>query len=59
MELLTLKSALDPTDEFNSFDIGNTYSLAEKFYSHDFTPNEMLALRRELEQYKIDALSHS
>ena len=32
-------------------------SLAKKFYPHDFTPNEVLALRRELEHYQIDALS--
>ncbi|KAH9686650.1 TTF-type domain-containing protein [Citrus sinensis] len=57
VELLTLSSALDPVDGFKSFDIDNICSLAEKFYPHDFTPNEVLALRRELEHYQIDALS--
>ncbi|KAH9672100.1 TTF-type domain-containing protein [Citrus sinensis] len=45
VELLTLSSALDPVDGFKSFDIDNIFSLAEKFYPHDFTPNEVLALR--------------
>ncbi|KAH9752035.1 TTF-type domain-containing protein [Citrus sinensis] len=58
VELLTLSSALDPVDGFKSFDIDNICSLAEKFYPHDFTPNEVLALRRELEHYQIDVLSH-
>ncbi|ESR42238.1 hypothetical protein CICLE_v10013343mg, partial [Citrus x clementina] len=40
VELLTLSSALDPVDGFKSFDIDNIFSLAEKFYPHDFTPNE-------------------
>ncbi|KAH9741125.1 TTF-type domain-containing protein [Citrus sinensis] len=58
VELLTLSSALDPVDGFKSFDIDNICSLAKKFYPHDFTPNEVLALRRELEHYQIDVLSH-
>ncbi|ESR36738.1 hypothetical protein CICLE_v10029872mg, partial [Citrus x clementina] len=58
VELLTLSSVLDPVDGFKSFDINNICSLVEKFYPHDFTPNEVLALRRELEHYQIDVLSH-
>ncbi|KAH9771368.1 TTF-type domain-containing protein [Citrus sinensis] len=58
VELLTLSSTLDPVDGFKSFDIDNICSLAEKFYPHDFTPNKVLALRRELEHYQIDVLSH-
>ncbi|XP_024036210.1 uncharacterized protein LOC107178826 [Citrus sinensis] len=48
VELLTLSSALDPVDGFKSFDIDNICSLTEKFYPHDFTLNEVFALRREL-----------
>ncbi|KDO38895.1 hypothetical protein CISIN_1g047132mg, partial [Citrus sinensis] len=55
---ILLHSVLDLIDEFKSFDIDNICSLAEKVYPHDFTPNEVLALRRELEQYKIDVLSN-
>ncbi|KAH9751553.1 hypothetical protein KPL71_014337 [Citrus sinensis] len=58
VELLTLSSTLDPIDGFKSFDIDNICSLAEQFHPHDFTPNEVLTLRRELEYYKIDMLSH-
>lgn len=58
MELLTLSSALDPIDGFKLFDIDRICCLAEKFYPHDFTANEIFALRRELEHYKFDVLSH-
>ncbi|KAK9176082.1 hypothetical protein WN944_028095 [Citrus x changshan-huyou] len=57
MELLTLSSALDPIDGFKLFDIDRICCLAEKFYPHDFTANEILALRRELEHYKFDTNS--
>lgn len=33
-------------------------SLAKKFYPHDFIPNEVFALRRKLEHYKIVVLSY-
>ncbi|KAH9677684.1 DUF4371 domain-containing protein [Citrus sinensis] len=56
VELLTLSLALDPVDGFKSFDIDNICSLAEKFYPHNFTPNEVLVLRRELEHYQIDLI---
>ncbi|KAH9717836.1 TTF-type domain-containing protein [Citrus sinensis] len=58
MELLTLSSTLDPIDGFKLFDTDRICCLAEKFYPHDFTTNEILALRRELEHYKFDVLSH-
>ncbi|KAH9721133.1 TTF-type domain-containing protein [Citrus sinensis] len=58
MELLTLSSALDPIYGFKLFDIDRICCLAEKFYPHDFTANEIFALRRELEHYKFDVLSH-
>ncbi|ESR41108.1 TTF-type domain-containing protein [Citrus sinensis] len=58
IELLTLSSALDPIDGFKLFDTDRICCLAEKFYPHDFTTNEILALRRELDHYKFDMLSH-
>ncbi|KDO53456.1 hypothetical protein CISIN_1g046640mg, partial [Citrus sinensis] len=58
VELLTLSLAFDLIDGFKSFDIHNICSLAKRFYPHDFTLNNVLALRRELEHYKIDMLSH-
>ncbi|KDO51959.1 hypothetical protein CISIN_1g039830mg, partial [Citrus sinensis] len=50
VELLTLSLALDPVDGFKSFDIDNICSLAEKFYPHNFTPNELC--RRFVETMK-------
>jgi hypothetical protein len=37
MELLTLSSALDPNDAYKSFNIDDICSLAEKYYSLDFS----------------------
>ncbi|KDO46574.1 hypothetical protein CISIN_1g046422mg, partial [Citrus sinensis] len=54
LELLTLCSTLDPIDGFKLFDTDLICCLAEKFYLHDFTTNEIIALRRELEHYKFD-----
>ena len=58
MELLTLCSALDPIDGFKLFDTDRICCLAEKFYYQNFTANEILALRRELEHYKFDVFSY-
>jgi hypothetical protein len=37
MELLTLSSALDSSDDYKSFNINDIYTLAEKYYSLDFS----------------------
>src|SRR5262249_827157 len=37
IELLTLSSALDPTNSFKSFDADAICKLASKFYPEDFT----------------------
>ena len=58
MKLLTLSSALDLVDGFKLFDVDRNCCLAEKFYPHDFTVNEIFTLRRELEHCKFDVLSH-
>ena len=58
MELLTLSSTLNPIDGFKLFDTDHICCFAEKFYPYDFTVNEILTLRRELEHYKFDVLSH-
>ena len=58
MELLILSSALEPKDGFKSLDIDKICTLAEKFYSGDFTNQEMHYLRCQLEHYKLDVPQH-
>lgn len=56
MELISLSSALDPTDGFKSFDIDDICKLAEKFYYHDFNEQDILILRSQLDHYGLDVV---
>ncbi|KAL6205341.1 hypothetical protein ACLB2K_022602 [Fragaria x ananassa] len=49
-ELLVLSSSLDPRFDFQSFDIDNICSLAEKYYPHDVS--DLDDLRTELEHFE-------
>ena len=59
MELLTFSSALNPIDGFKSFKIDDIFTLAQKFYTQNFTRNELDALRRQLEHYEYAVIRHS
>ncbi|KAK2646029.1 hypothetical protein Ddye_021224 [Dipteronia dyeriana] len=48
IELLTLSMALSPINVFNSFDVDEIFTLANKFYSEDFSKNDIEDLRRQL-----------
>ncbi|XP_050233559.1 uncharacterized protein LOC126682045 [Mercurialis annua] len=52
-------STLDSRDSFKSFKIDDICKLAEKFYPSDFTEQELLWLRIELQLFEIDISSHS
>ncbi|XP_038713392.1 zinc finger MYM-type protein 1-like [Tripterygium wilfordii] len=56
IELLTLSSALDPSDSFKAFNIEDICNLASKFYPQDFSSQEIHALRCELEHYQYDVI---
>ncbi|KAI9177331.1 hypothetical protein LWI28_013753 [Acer negundo] len=56
MELLTLSMALSPVDVFKSFDVDDICTLANKFYSEDFSKNDIEDLRRQLSHYRLDVL---
>ncbi|XP_038679474.1 uncharacterized protein LOC119980751 [Tripterygium wilfordii] len=45
VKLLTLSSALDPSDSFKAFKIEDICNLASKFYTQDFSSQEIHALR--------------
>ncbi|CAL5432987.1 unnamed protein product [Camellia sinensis] len=54
MELFVLSSALDPRDGYRSFNIEDICKLANKFYPMDFSEQEKLHLKYQLENYKLD-----
>ncbi|XP_075661732.1 uncharacterized protein LOC142631442 [Castanea sativa] len=59
MELLTLSSALDPREAYESFRVSDICSLVDKFYPIDFTDDEKNDLKKELDLYKYDVVRHS
>ncbi|KAK2651063.1 hypothetical protein Ddye_018552 [Dipteronia dyeriana] len=56
IELLTLSTTLSPIDVFKSFDVDDIFTLSNKFYSEDFSKNEIEDLRRQLSHYRLDVL---
>ncbi|KAF8396080.1 hypothetical protein HHK36_017692 [Tetracentron sinense] len=58
MELLVLSSALDPRDNYKSFRIDDICKLVDKFYPQDFTEQEKIHLRYELQHYERDIPQH-
>ncbi|XP_028092674.1 zinc finger MYM-type protein 1-like [Camellia sinensis] len=54
MELPVLSSTLDPRDGYRSFKIEDICKLANKFYPMDFSEQEKLHLKYQLENYKLD-----
>ncbi|XP_020967647.1 zinc finger protein 862-like [Arachis ipaensis] len=58
IELLTLSCALDPNDNFKSFNIEEISKLAEKFYPIDFPSNELNILKSQLQHYQHDIPNH-
>ncbi|KAL6527404.1 hypothetical protein OROGR_016494 [Orobanche gracilis] len=58
VELLRLSSALEPKDNFKSFNAQQICDLATKFYPNDFSGQEMHLLRSQLAHYEVDVLHH-
>ena len=58
MKLLTLSSALDPKDEYQSFNIDDICCLVEKYYPLDFIEQEKVNLKFQLQHYKLNVLNH-
>ncbi|GAV56929.1 Dimer_Tnp_hAT domain-containing protein, partial [Cephalotus follicularis] len=59
MELLVLCSALDPRDNYKLFKVDDICKLAAKFYPDDFTEQEKLYLRIQLQHYELDVPNHA
>ncbi|XP_059429354.1 uncharacterized protein LOC132163185 [Corylus avellana] len=58
VELLILSVALSPKDAYKSFKIDDICKLAEKFYPRDFTEQEKICLKFQLQHYKLDVPKH-
>jgi hypothetical protein len=54
VKLLTLSSALDPNDGYKSFKIDDICSLAEVYYSLDFSEQEKINLGFQLKYFELD-----
>ena len=59
MELLTLSSALDPREAYESFRVSDICSLVDNFYPIHFIDDENNDLKNELDLYKYDVVQHS
>ncbi|KAK5784009.1 hypothetical protein PVK06_038527 [Gossypium arboreum] len=59
VELLMLCSALDPQDDYKSFNIDKICKLAERFYPEDFSKQEKLHLSCQLEHFDLNIRQHS
>ena len=57
-ELLTLSTTLDPTDGYKLFAIDNICKIVQKFYPSDFSEQEMIHLKYELQHYELDVPNH-
>jgi len=59
VELLRLSAALSPQDAYKSFKIDDICNLIEKIYPQDFTEQEKIILRFQLDHYRLDVPKHS
>ena len=59
MELLTLSSALDPREAYESFRVSDICSLVDNFYLINFIDDEKNDLKKELDLYNYDVVQHS
>ncbi|KAK9667942.1 hypothetical protein RND81_13G022400 [Saponaria officinalis] len=58
IELLSLSSSLDPKRKFQNFKAGDIYKLVAKFYPADFTEQEKLNLKSQLDLFLLEIKEH-
>ncbi|KAK9727268.1 hypothetical protein RND81_05G269900 [Saponaria officinalis] len=58
IELLSLSSYLDPKRKFQNFKAHDIYKLVSKFYPADFTEQEMLNLKSQLDIFLLEIKEH-
>ncbi|XP_074337328.1 uncharacterized protein LOC141674522 [Apium graveolens] len=59
VQLLRLRTSLEPKNNFSFFDIEHICALATTFYHVDFGQQEMYHLKLQLDRYKIDVVNHA
>ncbi|TYG52951.1 hypothetical protein ES288_D09G069700v1 [Gossypium darwinii] len=55
MELLVLSYVFDPHNNYNAFWVEDIYKLMNDFYPNDFTKQEKLHMKIQLEHFRLDA----
>ncbi|KAK5802969.1 hypothetical protein PVK06_030603 [Gossypium arboreum] len=55
MKLLVLSYVLDPSDNYKAFWVEDIYKLMNDFYLDDFTKQEKLHMKIQLEHFQLDA----
>ncbi|GAV90632.1 LOW QUALITY PROTEIN: Dimer_Tnp_hAT domain-containing protein, partial [Cephalotus follicularis] len=58
VELIILSSALNPKDGYRSFDCDKICNIVEKFYPLDFTEQEKILLKCQLQHYQFYVINH-
>jgi hypothetical protein len=58
IELLKLSTALDPRNSYKLFNVKDICLLADKFYPQDFSNQEKIHLRFQLQHYEFDVPNH-
>ncbi|GAV77529.1 Dimer_Tnp_hAT domain-containing protein, partial [Cephalotus follicularis] len=55
---LIISSALNPMDNYKSFDCDKICNIVDKFYHLDFTEQEKIILKCQLQHYQFDVIHH-
>jgi glycine cleavage system regulatory protein len=58
IELLKLSTTLDPRNSYKLFNVKDICLLANKFYPQDFSNQEKIHLRFQLQHYELDVPNH-
>jgi hypothetical protein len=59
IELLKLRTFLDPRNNYKLFNVEDIYLLVDKFYLEDFSDQEKIHLKLQLQHYELDVPNHS
>jgi len=58
IELLKLSTTLDPRNSYKLFNVEDICLLVDKFYPQDFSDQEKIHLRLQLQHYELDVPNH-
>ena len=58
IELLKLSTTLDPKNSYKLFNVEDICLLVDKFYPQDFSDQEKIHFRLQLQHYELDVPNH-